>query len=94
MGYDSNGNVLEGNQAAEKSSKVLKGTLEIHCRGGAGLDCQFADIVNHCKSTVDAVRSLDWNRSKSGIAGSKGEWWRLAATSHRPLEREPQKAGI
>jgi hypothetical protein len=56
MWYDKNGRVLQpAPAAAGKAAKDLKGTLEIHRRTHAGLDCEFGEIVQFARSALDAV---------------------------------------
>ncbi len=46
LGYDWHGRVLQTGQATGTPLKDLKGTLEIHCRGRAGLDCKFLSLTS------------------------------------------------
>ena len=76
LGYDWHGRVLQPGQAMRKMSKNLKGTLEIHCRGRAGLDCEFPELIDYAKSAVSAVeKSCNQSTGTIRIVGREGSWW-------------------
>ncbi len=77
LGHDRHGRVLQSGQAMGKETlKDLKGTLEIHCRGRAGLDCKFTDLVDYAKSTVREVgRSYNQSTRIHRMADRENPWW-------------------
>jgi RNase P protein component len=94
MGYDRNGRVLRPAPAAGKTAKDLRGTLEIHCRSRAGLDCEFGEIVQFARSALDAVvKSFNQSSAKSGHFSMGGEWWKLGVAEYRPPLRDQQPPG-
>lgn len=66
-GYDwKNGKLLQRDEATVKQtpSQDLRGTLEIHCRGRAPLDCEFAEIVDYANIVVhEVVTSSSWSNA-------------------------------
>lgn len=57
-GYDwKDGKLWVGDKPTEKQtpSQDLRGTLEIHCRGRAALDCEFTEILEHANTVVQEV---------------------------------------
>lgn len=77
-GYDSNGRVLPSVPAQAKPLQDLRGTLEIHCRGRAGLDCEFTEIVTVAKSALSVVvKSFQQHSEKAKSLGAAEEWWKL-----------------
>lgn len=85
MGYESNGRVWQPGRATDTPLQDLRGTLEIHCRGRAGLDCEFVEIVNLAKSALSTVdRSLNQSKGNMGNAGPEGQWWKRGITDFKP----------
>ncbi len=87
LGYDWHGRVLQSEHAVgRETSKDLKGTLEIHCRGRAGLDCAFPDLVDYAKSAVsDVVRS--WKNQSTQTpqtAARENPWWEGGSSDFSP----------
>ena len=69
----------------------LKGTLEIHCRGRAGLDCEFLELVDYAKSAVSAVdNSCNQRAGMVRTFGREAPWWERASADYSPL-LTPQK---
>jgi hypothetical protein len=94
MGYDRNGRVLQPAPPAGKTAKDLRGTLEIHCRSRAGLDCEFGEIVQFARSALDAVvKSFNQSSAKPGKFSMGGEWWKLGVAEYRPFLRDQQPPG-
>jgi hypothetical protein len=76
MGYDSSGKFSLPGLAQHKPVQDLRGTLEIHCRGRAGLDCDFSEIVKLAKKAVSVVdESLTESNTTLQYAGRE-PWWR------------------
>lgn len=61
-GYDRDGRRLDSFKTKDRSSKDIKGTLEIYCRTRAGLDLDFAEIVREAANVVHKVHE-SWNSS-------------------------------
>ncbi len=89
LGYDWHGRVLQSAHATGKETlKDLKGTLEIHCRGRAGLDCAFLDLVDHAKSAVcDVARSCN----QSTQIDRRGKPWWEGGSADYTLQLTPQE---
>ncbi|ERF68199.1 hypothetical protein EPUS_05280 [Endocarpon pusillum Z07020] len=76
LGYDWHGRVLQPGQATGQPLNDLKGTWEIHCRGRAGLDCEFLELVNYAKSAVSAVdKSCKQHAGIVRKVGREAQWW-------------------
>ena len=85
-GYDSKGKVLRSETTTGKPFRDLKGTLEIHCRTRAGLDCEFVEMTKYAKSAVSAVvQSFNYGTQKRGFDGT--EWWKPDVRSYGTTER-------
>lgn len=84
MGYDRNGVILQPGLVQRKPVQDLRGTLEIHCRGRAGLDCDFMEIVDLAKEAISVVdRSLTKSSSTQQNVGCESWWrWRWEQDSH------------
>jgi hypothetical protein len=84
MGYDRNGNLLQPALDQRKPVQDLRGTLEIHCRGRSGLDCEFVEIVNLAKEAISAVdRSLTKSNATQQKVGCEPWWrWRWGQDNH------------
>jgi hypothetical protein len=91
-GYDRDGRVLQRGQPNQKPLRHLRGTLEIHCRGRAGLDCEFGEIVGSARSVVDTVvKSFSQSNEIPGASGQQGEWWDQGIAVHRFTPTEEQR---
>lgn len=85
LGYDWHGRVLQPGQATGKPLNDLKGTLEIHCRGRAGLDCEFLQLVDHAKTAVSAVaNSCKQHNGIVRLVGREAQWWEGVGAYYSP----------
>jgi hypothetical protein len=84
LGYDRNGRILQTDLVQRKPVQDLRGTLEIHCRGRSGLDCDFVEIINLAKEAITMVdRSLTKSNSTQQKGGCEPWWrWRWEQDSH------------
>lgn len=85
LGWDWHGRVLQPEQATgETALKDLKGTLEIHCRGRAGLDCGFLELVDYAKSAVSAVGKSCQSTGIARTGGRGNLWWEGGSADYKP----------
>jgi hypothetical protein len=83
-GYDSEGNVLQSETATGTPLRPLRGTLEIHCRGRAGLDSEFAEMTKYARGCVSTVvQSCHHSNWKKGSVGAGEQWWKLDALASK-----------
>ena len=94
-GYDSEGKVLQSETTTRTPLRDLRGTLELHCRGRAGLDCEFTEMTKYARGCVSAVvQSLHHGNGKKGPVGADEQWWKLDAATYQTPGTEWQRNEI
>jgi Ribonuclease P len=93
-GYDSNGKVLPSVPDSKRPVRDLRGTLEIHCRGPAGLGCGFREVVEVAKGAVQSiVKSHNQSSDHHESSPPAYEWWKPSVAGDRPPVRAQQRLG-
>jgi hypothetical protein len=74
-GYDWNGKVLmSAERRSDAPKKNLKGTMEIHCRTRAALDCKFDEIVKQAQQAVLTIVRAS-GQEDAPLESRGRQWW-------------------